>query len=75
MCGLGEYILWKIKLQIQTTRKLIGGPKSEKLLKLQSESFFCLRFAFTSFYTGNFQVSPEKNHPHLKCKFLPKIPI
>ena len=39
------------------------------------ESFFCLRFLFTTFYTGSFQVPPEKNHPHLKCQFSPKIPI
>ena len=37
--------------------------------------FFCLRFAFTVFHTGSFQVSPEKNHPHLKCLIPPKIPI
>ena len=37
--------------------------------------FFCLRFVFTIFYTGSFQVPPKKNHPHLKCQFPPKIPI
>ena len=31
-----------------------------------------MRFVFTIFYTGNFQVPPEKNHPHLKCQFPPK---
>ena len=39
------------------------------------ESFFWLRFLFTIFYRGSFQVPPEKNHPHLKCQFPPKIPI
>ena len=38
-------------------------------------SFFCLRFVLTISYTGSFQVPPEKNHPHLKCQFPPKIPI
>ena len=33
---------------------------------------FCLRFVFTIFCTGSFQVPPEKNHPHLKCRFPPK---
>ena len=37
--------------------------------------FFCLRFVFTIFYTGSFQVPTKKNHPHLKCQFQPKIPI
>ena len=37
--------------------------------------FFCLRYAFTIFYIGSFQVPPKKSHPHLKCQFLPKIPI
>ena len=27
------------------------------------------------FYTGSFQVSPEKSHFHLKCQFPLKIPI
>ena len=34
-------------------------------------TFFCLRFVFTIVYIGSFQ----KNHPHLKCQFPPKIPI
>ena len=37
--------------------------------------FFCLRFVFTIFYIGIFQVPPKKNHPCLKCQFLPKLPI
>ena len=39
------------------------------------ESFFALRLVFTIFYTESFQVLPEKNHPRLKCQFLPKISI
>ena len=51
-------MLWKIRIQIQTTRMLLQwGNKSEKLQKLQSESFFflfvclfvSLRFIFTIF--------------------------
>ena len=48
------------------------GTKSKKLQKLQSESlffFFCLRFVFTIFYTGSFQVPPEKKSPP------PEVPI
>ena len=37
--------------------------------------FFCLRFVFTIFYTEVSEVIPEKNHPHLKSQFPPKIPI
>ena len=33
------------------------------------------RFVFTIFYTWSFQVSPEQNHPYLKCQFPPKISI
>ena len=31
--------------------------------------YFCLRFVVSSFYTGSFQVPPEKNQP------LTKVPI
>ena len=37
--------------------------------------FLCLRYVFTIFYTGSFQVSTKKNYPHLTCQFPPKIPI
>ena len=36
--------------------------------------FFCLRYVFTIFYIGSFQVPPKKNHPHLNCQFPLKIP-
>ena len=29
----------------------------------------CLRFVFTIFYTGSFQVPPEKNYPYPKSQF------
>ena len=34
---------------------------------------FGLRFVFTIFYIGSFQVPPEKNYSHLKCQFPSKI--
>ena len=37
--------------------------------------FVCLRFIFTVFYTGSFQIPPEKNRPHRKWRFPLKIPI
>ena len=37
--------------------------------------FACLRFVFIIFYTGSFQVPPEKKSPPRKMQFLPKIPI
>ena len=43
--------------------------------KYNQNHFFCLRFIFTIFYTESFQVPPEKNYPHLKCQFPPKILI
>ena len=55
------------------------GPKvrNYKLqLELQITIFFVVEtFVFTIFYTGSFQVPPEKNHPHLKYQFPPKISI
>ena len=36
---------------------------------------FCLRYVFTIFYTGRFQVPPKKYHPHLKGQFPPEILI
>ena len=40
----------------------------------QNLFFFCLRYIFTIFYIGSFQVPPKKNHPHLNCQFPLKIP-
>ena len=37
--------------------------------------FVCLRFVFTIFYTGSFELPPEKNYPHLNCQFPPKTQI
>ena len=37
--------------------------------------FLCVRFVFTVFYTGSFQVPPKKNQPNLKYQFPPKISI
>ena len=62
---MGEYIPWKIRYKYRLPE--IFGVREPK-----GNHFFCLRFVFTIFYTGNFQVPPEKNHPHLKCQFPPK---
>ena len=53
------------------------GPKVRNRRNYNRSLFFCfcLRFVFTIFYTGSFQVPPKKNHAHLQCQFLPKIPI
>ena len=49
ICGWG-YIPWKIRIQRQTIRKLLGQRIiNEKLQKSQSKSFFCQRFIFTIF--------------------------
>ena len=37
--------------------------------------FFCLRYVFTIFYRGSFQIPSDKNYPYPKCQFSPKIPI
>ena len=79
--GRGEYIPWKITIQIQTTTNLLGyKTKSEKFQNYKRNHFsffffFCLRYLFTIFYTGSLKVPPQKNQPHLKCQFPPKIPI
>ena len=46
----------------------VGNQKSEIVEITIGIIFFC-------FQVGSFQVLPEKNHPHLKCQFPPKIPI
>ena len=48
---------------------------SQEIWNYNRNHFLCLRFVCTIFYTGSFQVSPEKNHSHLKYQFPPKIPI
>ena len=75
--GREEYIAWKITIQMQTTTNQLGyGTKCEKFQKLQSNFFFfCLRYVFTIFYTGSFQVSPKKNHPNLKSHPTSKFDI
>ena len=45
----------------------VGEQKWETVEITNGIIFFYLRFAFTIFYTGSFQVPPEKNHPHQKC--------
>ena len=42
---------------------------------IRNHLFVCLRLIFTVFYTGRFQVPPERNRPHRKWRFPPKIPI
>ena len=53
----------------------VWGPKVRHCRNYNQKHYFCLRFVVSSFYTGSFQVPPEKNHPQLKCQFPPKIPI
>ena len=53
----------------------VGDQKWEIVEITIGISFFCLKFVFTTSDTGSFQVPPEKNHPHLRCQFPPKIPI
>ena len=52
-------------------KKISPHEKIYICVKLQSESFFFffLRFVFTIFYTGSFQVPPEEKSPP------PKVPI
>ena len=52
-----------------------GDHKSEIVEITIRIIFFCLRFKFTIFYTGSFQVPPEKYHPHLESQSPPKILI
>ena len=69
--GQEEYISWKIMIQIQNC--LGWGAKSEKLQKLQSESFFLLEICIHYFlYAGRFQVPPKKITPTLKANSHPK---
>ena len=51
--------------------KFLGqGTKSEKLWNYYNRNhFFCLRFVFTTFSTGSFQVPPKKKSPP------PKLPV
>ena len=55
------------------------GDQKWEILEITIGIFFfiiCLRwFVFAIVYTGSFQVQPEKNHPHLKCQFPPRILI
>ena len=62
ICGWGEYIPWKIMIQIQTTKKFLGsGNKREK----HTKSFFCL-FEICIHYVlyREFSSLTWKNHPH-----------
>ena len=54
------------------------GNQNWEIVEITIGIFFffpCLSFVFTIFQTWNFQVPPEKSHPHLKCQFSPKILI
>ena len=63
ICGQEGYIPWKIRIQIQTTRKLF--KVEENCRNYNQNHFYCLRFIFTNFFTGSFQVSSSP----------PKVPI
>ena len=63
-------ILWKIRIQRQTTRKLLGqGTKSDKWQKLQLESFFLFEIHII------FYIHREFSSPTWKRPPLPKVPI
>ena len=68
---------WKIKIQKTDCQKvvIVGNQKSEIVKITVGIIFFCLRLVFTIFYTGSFELPPEKNYPHLNCQFPPKSPI
>ena len=52
------------------------GDQKWAIIEIASEyHFFAWNFYSLFFYTGSFQVPPEKNHSHLKCQFSPKIQI
>ena len=55
---------WKYRLPESCQGR---GPKVRNCINHHRYHFFCLRVVFTIFYTGSFQVPPEKNNPHLKC--------
>ena len=68
--GRGGVLPWKIRMQTQTTRNLVVYvTKVRNCRNYNWNHLFCLRFIFTIFNTGNFQVPPEKNYPQLKCQF------
>ena len=74
--GWGEYIPWKIRIQTDYQKFVRVGDQKWEIVEITIRiNFFCLRFVFAIFYTGSFQVLPDKNHPYLKCQFPPKIPI
>ena len=55
------------------------APSNKKdISSLQYRILFKIHIHYFSLffiYTGDFQAPPEKNHPHPKCEFQPKISI
>ena len=73
--GGGQYMPWKRRIQIQTTQNLlVQGTKSEKLQKLQSESFyFFAGDAYLLFFIqGVFKTYLKKVTPTCSANFHPK---
>ena len=55
----------------------VGEQKSEMVEITIGIIFLFVWGSYSIFfiYVWNFQFPPEKNYPHLKCRFAPKIPI
>ena len=66
VAGGGEYIAWMEKRDASSTdyQKVVRvcGQKVRHCRNYNQKHFICLRFVFTTFYTGSFQVPPEKSH-------------
>ena len=75
--GKGEYITWKRRIQIQTTRKLLGQETKSKNCRNCNckQSFFLLEICIHNFLYREFSNPTRKKLPHLKCQFPPKITI
>ena len=66
-CGQGEVYAMENKDTNTDYQEVVRGPKVINCRNYNQYQFLCLKFVFTIFYTGSFQVLPEKIYPHLKC--------
>ena len=54
-----------------------AGNQKWQMVEITVRIFFFVSHSYSLFFvfTGNFQVLPQKNHPHPKCQFPPKIQV
>ena len=75
--GVGVYTMENKETKTDYQELVKTGDQKCDMVEITIRTIFFVLDSYSLFfiYTGNFQVPPEKIHPHPKCQFPPKIPV